>query len=97
MITGDVNAKATTLLGFWNVKTMYERGRMAQVIVEMKRNELDISATMPQCWAAQFSRCDHRKHLANTFRHHMEQKENPWWLESGRHHQDTEERSSVRM
>ena len=35
MTTGTVSAKTTTLIGFWNVQTMYEQGRMAQVIAEM--------------------------------------------------------------
>ena len=34
--------KNNTLIGFWNVRTMYEQGRMAQVIAEMKRYKLDI-------------------------------------------------------
>ena len=42
MTTGAVSAKTTTLIGFWNVRTMYELGRMAQVIAEMKRYKLDI-------------------------------------------------------
>ena len=42
MTTGAVSTKTTTLIGFWNVRTMYELGRMAQVIAEMKRYKLDI-------------------------------------------------------
>ena len=42
MTTGAVSAKTTTLIGFWNVRTMYEQGRVAQVIAEMKRYKLDI-------------------------------------------------------
>ena len=42
MTTGAISAKTTTLIGFWNVRTMYEQGRMAQVIAEMKRYKLDI-------------------------------------------------------
>lgn len=42
MTTGAVSAKVTTLIGFWNVRTMYEPGRMALVIAEMKRYKLDI-------------------------------------------------------
>ena len=40
MTTGAVSAKTTTLIGFWNVRTMYEQGRMAQVIAEMKHYKL---------------------------------------------------------
>ena len=42
MTTGTVSAKTTTLIGFWNVRTMYEQCRMTQVIAEMKRYKLDI-------------------------------------------------------
>ena len=35
--TGAVSSKTTTLIGFWNVRTTYEQGRMAQVIAAMKR------------------------------------------------------------
>ena len=42
MTTGTVCAKMTTMIGFWNVPTMYEQGRMAQVIAEMKRYKLAI-------------------------------------------------------
>ena len=42
MTTGAVSAETTTLIGFWNVRTMYELVRMAQVIAEMKRYKLDI-------------------------------------------------------
>ena len=36
MTTGAVSAKTTTLTGFWNVRTMYEPGRMAQVAAETR-------------------------------------------------------------
>ena len=36
MTTGVVSAKTTTLIGFWNVRTMYEQGMMAQVIQLLK-------------------------------------------------------------
>lgn len=42
MTMGAVSAKTTILIGFWNVQTMYEQGRMVQVIAEMKRYKLDI-------------------------------------------------------
>ena len=48
MITGAVSAKTATLIGLWNVRTMYELGRMAQVIAEMKRHKLDILGIMSE-------------------------------------------------
>ena len=50
MTTGAVSAKTTTLIGFWNVQTMYELGRMAQVIAEMKRYKLDILGISESRW-----------------------------------------------
>ena len=35
MIAVAVSAKTTTLIGFWNVRTIYERVKMVQVIAEM--------------------------------------------------------------
>ena len=32
MTTGAVSAEPPSLISFWNVRTMYEQGRMAQVI-----------------------------------------------------------------
>ena len=37
MTTGAVSPKTATLIGFWNVRTMYKQGRMVQGITEMKR------------------------------------------------------------
>ena len=37
LLMGAVSAKATTLIGFWNVRAMYEQDKMVQVIAEMKR------------------------------------------------------------
>ena len=45
MTTGAVSAKTTTLIGFWNVRTMYEQGRMAQVIAE--KNETILGNPAP--------------------------------------------------
>ena len=42
MTTGAVSAKAVTLIGFWNERTMYEQGRMVQVIAAPS-NKLVIS------------------------------------------------------
>ena len=50
MTTGAVSAKTTTLIGFWNVRTMYEQGRVAQVIAEMKRYKLDILGVSESRW-----------------------------------------------
>ena len=50
MTTGTVSAKTTTLIGFWNVRTMYEQGRMAQVIAEMKHYKLDILGESESRW-----------------------------------------------
>ena len=50
MIMGAVSAKTTTLIGFWNVRTMYEQGKMAQVIAEMKRYKLDILGISESRW-----------------------------------------------
>ena len=48
--TGAVSAKTTSLIGFWNVRTMYEQGRVAQVIAEMKRYKLDILGVSESRW-----------------------------------------------
>ena len=37
-----LNAKCRTRLGFWNVRTMYETGKLAQVAAEMRRYNLHI-------------------------------------------------------
>lgn len=50
MIMGAISAKITTLIGFWNVKTMYEQGKMAQVIDEIKRYRLDIFGVSEGRW-----------------------------------------------
>ena len=42
MIMGAVSTKTSTLISFWKVRTMYEQGKMAQAIAEMKRYKLDI-------------------------------------------------------
>ena len=50
MTTGAVSAKTTTLIGFWNVRTMYDQVRMAQVIAEMKRYKLNILGISESRW-----------------------------------------------
>ena len=37
-----LSAKTKTRIGFWNVRTMYETGKLAQVKAEMRRYNLDI-------------------------------------------------------
>ena len=37
-----LHAKHKTRIGFWNVRTMYETGKLAQVTHEMKRYNLHI-------------------------------------------------------
>ena len=50
MIMGAVRAKTTTLIGFWNVRTIYEQGKMAYVIAEMKRCRLDVFGVSESTW-----------------------------------------------
>ncbi|XP_068739638.1 craniofacial development protein 2-like [Montipora capricornis] len=50
MTTGAVSAKTTSLIGFWNVRTIYEQGRIAQVIAEMKRYKLAILGISESRW-----------------------------------------------
>lgn len=48
-IMKEANSKMSVLstgskliFGFWNVRTMYETGKQAQVLLEMKQNRLHI-------------------------------------------------------
>jgi len=50
MIMGAVSAKTTTLIGFWNVRTMYEQSKMAQVIPKKKRYKRDILGVSESRW-----------------------------------------------
>ena len=50
MTTGAVIAKTTTLIGFWNVRTMHKQGRMARVIAEMKSYKLDVLSISDGRW-----------------------------------------------
>ena len=50
MFMGAVSAKTTTLIGFWHVRTMYEQGKMAQVIDEIKRYRLEIFGISEGRW-----------------------------------------------
>ena len=45
-----VNAKTQTRLGFWNVRTMFETGKLAQVTSEMNRYNLHILRVSESRW-----------------------------------------------
>ena len=43
-------AKTRVRLGFWNVRTMYDTGKLAQVVAEMKRYKLHILGISESRW-----------------------------------------------
>ena len=45
-----LNAKHKTRIGFWNVRTMYNTGKLAQVTSEMRRYNLDILGVSESRW-----------------------------------------------
>ena len=45
-----LSPKACVKIGQWNVKTMYETGKCAQVVSEMQRLKLDILGTSEMRW-----------------------------------------------
>ena len=45
-----LSAKSKTRIGFWNVRTMYETGKLAQVTSEMKRYNLHILGISESRW-----------------------------------------------
>ena len=45
-----LNAKTQTRLGFWNVRTMFEMGKLAQVMSEMNRYKLHILGVSESRW-----------------------------------------------
>ena len=45
-----LNAKTKTRIGFWNVRTMFETGKLAQVISEMNRYNLHILGVSESRW-----------------------------------------------
>ena len=45
-----LSAKCKTRIGFWNVRTMYETGKLAQVTSEMKRYNLHILGVSESRW-----------------------------------------------
>jgi Reverse transcriptase (RNA-dependent DNA polymerase)/Endonuclease/Exonuclease/phosphatase family len=45
-----LTTKAKTRIGCWNVRTLYETGRMAQVVAEMKRYKLQILGMSEMRW-----------------------------------------------
>ncbi len=44
-----LNAKTKTRIGFWNVRTMFEAGKLAQITMEMRRYGLHILGVR-ECW-----------------------------------------------
>ena len=48
--TGGPNPKTTTRIGYWNVRTMYETGKLKQVTSEMRRYNLDILGVSECRW-----------------------------------------------
>ena len=45
-----LNAKTQTRLGFWNVRTMFETGKLVQVTSEMNRYNLHILGVSESRW-----------------------------------------------
>ena len=45
-----MSAKTKTRLGFWNVRTMYETGKLAQVTAEMRRCRLHVLGVSESRW-----------------------------------------------
>ena len=45
-----LSAKTETRIGFWNVRTMYETGKLAQVTAEMRRYKLHILGLSESRW-----------------------------------------------
>ena len=50
LVTGGPNAKTKTRIAHWNVRTMYEAGKLRQVTSEMKRYNLDILGVSECRW-----------------------------------------------
>ena len=47
---GVLSAKTKTKIGFWNVRTMYETGKLAQVTAELRRYKLHILGICESRW-----------------------------------------------
>ena len=45
-----MSAKTKTRIGFWNVRTMYETGKLAQVTAEMRRYNLHVLGVSESRW-----------------------------------------------
>ena len=48
--TGALSAKLKTRIGFWNVRTLFDNGKIAQVTSEMARHSLDILGISENRW-----------------------------------------------
>ena len=86
-----LSTKIKTRIGFWNVRTMYETGKLAQVSAEMRRYNLHILGISESRWTGSgryktntgetvlFSGRDHNQHhegVAVILRKGME---SAWW------------------
>ena len=47
------NAKTQTRIGFWNIRTMYQTGKLAHVTAESRRHKLHILGVNEGRWTAQ--------------------------------------------
>ena len=45
-----LSAKTKTRIGFWNVRTMYEAGKLAQITAEMRRYNLHMLGVSESRW-----------------------------------------------
>ena len=45
-----MSAKTKTRIGFWNVRTMYETGKLAQATAEMRRYNLHVLGVSESRW-----------------------------------------------
>ena len=45
-----MSAKIKTRIGFWNLRTMYETGKLAQVTAEMRRYNLHVLGVSESRW-----------------------------------------------
>ena len=54
-VPSAVDAKTKIKIGFWNVRTMYDTGKTAQVTNEMRRNRLQILEVSEWTWTGNYN------------------------------------------